>query len=416
MSTHCDMFIQRYPLSSEFRLAVACSWFPENSVVESQSEQIRSLTDEVIDWESLLRLIGRHGIVGQFTLVMDRYGWHGVPEAIREQLKLIRRNQVMRSMGQTAELARLATLFRNSDIPLIPLKGVALSQQLFGNPCVRSSCDLDILVPPGKIEQAEVLLRQCGYQHYLGFESMNPRQRQHVLATLHHHEYVHESSNSHVELHWKGYQWSDEQGVELWNASRELPWLNAGMRQLAHEDEILFLLDHGARHGWACLKWLSDLAMLIHALTDDVWKSLSSRARQLDMMRMLSQTCLLLEWLYGIPMPESISAHVDRITVCTAHHAAAQLLATAEQFEQMNRRFAGLKTIIRVKMLRPDTPLSAVCRSALIAHQDFAELILPDSLFWLYIPLRPVLWFKRHYLARGQAGSAKSVGSTRLKR
>ena len=40
-------------------------------------------------------------------------------------------------------------------------------------------------------------------------------------------------------------------------------------------------------------------------------------------------------------------------------------------------------------------------RGWLIRPQDFGRVNLPDALFWLYVPLRPVLWIMR--LLRGQA-------------
>ncbi len=51
-------------------------------------------------------------------------------------------------------------LFGEAGIPAIPLKGVALSQALYGDTSLRVCGDLDILVPRGLVAQSfQVLLR-----------------------------------------------------------------------------------------------------------------------------------------------------------------------------------------------------------------------------------------------------------------
>jgi hypothetical protein len=36
--------------------------------------------------------------------------------------------------------------------------------------------------------------------------------------------------------------------------------------------------------------------------------------------------------------------------------------------------------------------------SCLLSTDEFKECPLPDRLFWLYFPLRPLLWFYHHYI------------------
>ena len=50
--------------------------------------------------------------------------------------------------------------------------------------------------------------------------------------------------------------------------------------------------------------------------------------------------------------------------------------------------------------LRERLPLSASLSSCLISTDEFKECPLPDGLFWLYFPLRPLLWFYHHYIKK----------------
>jgi hypothetical protein len=388
----------------EFRLVAACSWIPESVHAERQNHFIDTLSNSKLNWDEVISLVLRHGVVGPFCTVMGKRGWGNVPFEIRERLKSCRTQHAVRALGQVAELTRVGRLYADAGVPLIPLKGVALSQELYGDPCVRSSCDLDILVKLEDVEKAELLLIQAGYRNALGFHTMSERQRHHIINTLHHHEYIHDAKGVHIELHWRSYLWSQEQIDTLWNTCRVSIWLDAGLMRLSAEENILFLADHGARHDWSCLKWLSDVAMLVQNMPDDTWLSLYNRAAFFDLQKVVCQTVTLLEWFYGIEPPQAYrdlsvpNAIVQNLSV----HAASHLLASGDEFSSRSNKFLGLRMALLLKQLKPATPLSALLGSVMIIPADFVELPLPDYLFWLYLPLRPYFWFKRHYLKKAK--------------
>ena len=392
----------KFHLSPEFRLVVACSWDPKSCDPEQRRNDIDALAAEVRNWDEVVSLAARHGVVGIFCRVMHKVDWSAVPGTIKDRLQKMRTRATVGSLGQVAELARLGKLFTESGIAVIPLKGVALSQELYGDPCVRNSGDIDILVPPKCTEKAEELLTGAGYSHALGFHAMSEKQKRHIMKTFHHHEYVNDIKGVHVELHWKSYLWSEDQVARLWKSSAAMTWLDAGLSRLGREENILFLADHGARHGWVCLKWLSDLAMLMDNESEGVWLSLYDSAANLDLQRILCQTAVLLEWFYGIAPPEDFRKLIaaDAAVEKLALSGASQLLTSREALALQQKRGAGTRMALRIKRLKPATSPRLLLRSVLVTHSDFVDWQLPDSLFWLYVPLRPLLWFKRHYMKR----------------
>lgn len=387
-------------MTPEFRLVAACSWIPETEHLMRQNLVVDSLLSSELSWNDVVSLVIRHSVAGQFCTVMGKRGWVGVPSESKEQLKRFRSQQAVKALGQVAELARITRIFFENSIPLIPLKGVALSQELYADPCIRSSGDLDILVPSENIELAEELLTKAGYRHALGFNDMTNRQKSHIIRTLHHHEYINDEKAVHVELHWRSYHWTEEQVDALWETSRPFSWHGAGLKLLSGECNILFLADHGARHDWVCLKWLSDLAMLMHGLSEDEWLSVYGRAAFFDLQVVICQTTALLEYFYEIRPPESFKklCPPDLAVRQLSIHAVSQLLASADEMARQKKRFAGPRSAVRLKKLKPKTPISSLIRGVMITHADFIECPLPDWLFWLYLPLRPLFWFKRHYL------------------
>jgi len=390
-----------YP-SHEFRFVAACSWLPNSSNADRQIKTIMSLSRNGLNWDDVTSLIRRHDVVGQFCKVMVKLGWPHVPADAMDRLKHIRTDQAAQALGQVAELARVGACFAKADVPIIPLKGVALSQELYGNPCVRSSCDLDILIKPEDVSRCEALLTSLGYCHGLRFNDMNVWQKRHIIETTYHHEYVHSTSGIHLELHWRSNCWTKEQVAALWDSSSPLSWLDCELKQLSPENTALFLMDHGARHEWTSFKWLSDVAVLLDNLTEDEWHSLFKRAIFFDLQRVVAQTATLLLWFFDIEHPQQIKefAESDVIVRKISVKAASRLLAANIETPIMEKKFPGICSALLIKRLKPATPVMSLFRGVLITYDDFNENPLPDNLFWLYAVMRPYYWFKRRCMKR----------------
>jgi hypothetical protein len=388
--------------SPELRLVAACSWLPNSGSAVSQHSAITFLTQSGLNWDDILSLVQRHDIAGQFCMVMGKLGWPNVPQETSERLKNDRTAQAARTLGQVAELARVGANFTEAGVALIPLKGVTLSQQLYGNPCIRNSCDLDILVKSEDVSRCDKLLTRLGYRHALGIHTMNERQQRHIIETTYHHEYVNDARGICIELHWRSNRWTKEQVTALWTSSEPFPWLNCGLRRLSPEMTLLFLMDHGARHCWTSLKWLSDVAMLVDKLSEEGWNSLLRQALFFDLQRVVAQTATLLQWFYAINVPQRIHEHAkaDAIVRTIAKHAASRLLAAHNSGSFLEKKFPGISLALLVKKLKPATPLPALLGGSLITYDDFKDHPLPENLFWLYAFMRPFFWFNRHFMKR----------------
>jgi hypothetical protein len=74
----------------------------------------------------------------------------------------------------------------------------------------------------------------------------------------------------------------------------------------------------------------------------------------------------------------------------------AMALSEKGQFTHIaNRRNVLYSTRLRKRLL-----LRMSVKSCLISTDEFKDLPLPDRLFWLYFPLRPLLWFYHYYIKR----------------
>ncbi|MCM2357370.1 MAG: nucleotidyltransferase family protein [Geobacteraceae bacterium] len=390
----------RHDLSPEFRLAVACSWIAPAPLERLQGERIASLWSAGTDWDAFLSLVDRHGIPVQALTVLRRHLGNAIPEHLAQELLVRKKRVAIRSLIQRSELVRVNRLLREHGIEMIPLKGVLLSQRQYGDPGIRVAGDLDILVRPGEAMAADRHLAASGYRNVY---TLTERQSAAVMAHYHHFSYCHKESGLLLELHWRSHFWSAEETEELWGSSTIVEvW---GERFACLDDAILFLFlcDHGSKHKWSLLKWLSDIALLIAAGAIRDWDGLIALADRLGLRRMVVQGALLVHWLYGISLPQQLSKLVanEKGACSLAEKAIVALLAGEDEHSSLGRLLGGVKDAVYSKQIKPSLPVSTILKGVLMCHADFMTFPLPDSLFWLYAPLRPFFWFWRRYVRTG---------------
>jgi hypothetical protein len=101
-----------------------------------------------------------------------------------------------------------------------------------------------------------------------------------------------------------------------------------------------------------------------------------------------------------LPLPEPLAGLVanKKLSPSLAARAVdAMLLSEKEQFALPVR----LKSGVFPARIRERLSRRVSLSSCLLSTDEFKECPLPDSLFWLYFPLRPLLWFYHHYIKRG---------------
>jgi hypothetical protein len=382
-------------LSAEFQLLAASSWDAPQPLVEFQAGRIAAAYTQGVNWEQFLRLIVRHRLLVE-PETLDRALGDRLPAGVREELRKQKRHACRESLGQAAELVRINEAFRRRRIDLLPIKGVLLSAQLYGDPGRRVSRDFDLLVRPEHLTMAEQVLQELGYQLTQPDCPLTPRRRRWLVGQMHHFGYT-DSAQHLVELHWRVLLWKPEEMAWLWQESRPARLLGSEFRVLSDVALLLLLCDHGAKHSWSRLKWLNDLMGFVAQRPPVDWPPMVARARQFDLARSVAQAGLLLNWVHGWQLPEPWAdlVRLERTAVPLAQDALeAMYLEEGAQFRLPVR----LQRTVHPLRIRRRLGTVQWAQACLISTDSFRELPLPDWLFWLYFPLRPALWCYHHYV------------------
>ena len=392
----------RFRFTPEFRLLVACSWIAPPHLEPLQAEKISSLCGEMIDWDEFIALVDRHRVPALAYAALSRHAGERLPERAREALKG-RSDQCRRGGLQlAAETVRLTKRFAGEGIDLLPLKGPLLSLQLFGDVGMRQAKDIDVMVRPADLDRADRLLTEEGYIRTFPDFPLTPGQKAFISRYEHHYGYVHGVKGLHLELHWQYEVCSAVMTETMWSHCRTR--YLSGVRIACLDDGflLLYLCTHGAKHKWYRLKWLSDVVTILSQEHSNVTDRLPGLAERYDLRRPVAQAALLVQWLYGIRLVAPLAELVRREkTALPFARSAVEALQRSETYHvARQRRLEGIRGLPYRMRLRSRPDVGAHLKRVMIGTADFKHFPLPDRLFWLYIPLRPLFWIWRHYVSR----------------
>ncbi len=274
--------------TTEFRLLIeCCRW----SFDRGNGGEILELTAKM-DWPRFVQLCRRHRVQGLVQRCLREVDISS-PDALSADAAAIA-EQNLRAARQSALLLEA---FTAAAIPLIFVKGLTLGKLAYGDPFVKMSQDIDILVPGGSIAEAATVLGQLGYQ--LGIP---PRSAQ--LGRWHRQrkESVWRSPDGlMLDLHGR-----------LADSPELIPAIGTGSPQqrvevapgivlptLAADELFAYLCVHGASSAWFRLKWIADLAALLSGFSAHEIERLYDRSQQLGAGRSAAQALLLAAATFG---------------------------------------------------------------------------------------------------------------------
>jgi hypothetical protein len=323
-------------------------------------DRARCLLEHGLQWSGILRRAWEQDVFPLLYRNLRHLGFPAVPPAVQTELEAVYRINAFRNTLLAEELVRVLTLLHGAGILVIPLKGVALAEDLYGDLTLRCCVDIDVLVPRQMVAQSLRLLLASGYRAEFTEQFFADLLLQKDIEYALERE---EWGNSYmVELHW---------GI-LWGA----PFDGVPAYTLSPEWQLLFLSAHVSRHQWRGLKWLVDIHELCSQGGID-WQKLGAKARRLGWEDMLRITLSACRNLFSTPIPEEFS--LPRLPPWVKLFPAAP----APLWQSFLFPLRLLK--------RPSDKLRYLLRALLWPTLAERRLLrLPSSLDFLYYPLRPL--------------------------
>jgi len=380
--------LERLPVELQLLLSIV-----RTDDANEARDHIRRLAERSIDWDRFVYLAKQHRLYPVAASRIGQIGSSVFPEHVITAIRQLFMRNTFRMLQLTAVMENVCSELASGHIPTLVLKGPVIAEALYGDFSLRTSKDIDILVPEHCIEQAEDRLLQLGFQP----DEHTPRILNALKRKKHHLGYTHPGSGIQVELHWRmsSDTFKESAFAELWERRRTTKRTTKPVYYLGQEDLFVYLVSHGARHAWFRLRWLADIERMLRS--DMNWDVAIKRCRQLGKTHVAGQALLLVAELYRMPLNEPCRAIAQRAEGRSLAEEAVPIIAeyidimerlTPAQYVAYFKRYNAMLLSTRQRWKRSVNKLYP-------DDLDAEVLALPRWLHFMYFPLRPFLWYRR---------------------
>ncbi len=194
--------------------------------------------------------------------------------------------------------------FQNRNIPVLLLKGAALSMLYYQDSGARPMADIDILIPEKKAEEGVALLRSMGFrperEDYLEYNLVYGRSMM-----------FHNEEGFELDLHWRPffeYNRSNRPREEIWDSKVVFDFF--GMK--AYTTDSVFHLLHTIVHGvqWnpePPIRWIADAVKILRAGLDDAdWKRFLQLTRACQTTLVVHEALRFLSSNFTVSVPDHV--------------------------------------------------------------------------------------------------------------
>ncbi|MDP3012780.1 MAG: nucleotidyltransferase family protein, partial [Candidatus Subteraquimicrobiales bacterium] len=270
----------------------------ERIILDKDSgEEIISCLDAGINWEHFWLLVLYHRVENLIYLGLKDYFAFLPAEAV---LRL--KGYWLQSQGinqkNLISLKEVLLDFYNLGIKVIPLKGLILSQGLYGDiNCRGIPADFDCLVDASSRFATEDKLRGQGYEVKKDIEPEGLQWQKDAIRI---------KDGVDVDLHWNlSRSWKDQAVLDrMWADARQQNLAGINYLSLSLEDLLIYLSVHLADgDGFVQLIHVCDIARFIHIFQDKIdFSELLDKARRYNLTNSLYYGLLLAKGIISAPV------------------------------------------------------------------------------------------------------------------
>jgi hypothetical protein len=263
-------------------------------------KRLSTVLEGTVDWKYLFNLVEYHrvGPLIAYNLTQNDLS-NQVPALYLKRLSQIYTDNVHRNVLLSNELVKILSIFNQNGIDVITLKGSVLGEQLYVNPGLRTTHDIDILVQPDKVPQAGTLLQEMEYS-----ESTLPDEIEHPFHRVY---YKTVGVPFMVELHWDLNDPKLEivNREELWRRARHYQFQGGTTMVLSPEDMLVYISTRLLTQDGQHFKHLADITELLKKNQDNLdWDYIIDTSHSLGITATTYYTLKWAQELLGAPVPE----------------------------------------------------------------------------------------------------------------
>lgn len=270
-----------------------------------RSAVLNELEDEV-NWPKFLEIVHRHRIAGLVRQALKKLP---APEAELQAILKLSKTNAAANLVAAAASAHISMCLDRAGLKHVFIKGIALSALAYGNPFIKMSADIDLLVGIQDIPAAGRKLVSAGYTlaqpaslsmdrlaewHALHKETLWTRHKDGVL----------------LDLHSRLADSADLLPIEELPPAQLVKILpGIELPTLGNDFLHVYLAVHGASSCWFRLKWIADFAALT---SESDPESLLRTAARFGVPGPMAQALLLDDLIFGPKLSSDLRINLSR--------------------------------------------------------------------------------------------------------
>jgi len=343
-----------------------------------------------INWKVVYQLALHHRVIPLLYSNINRLNLNWIPNDLMDRLHKIYNQNVISMLQLTAEMSSISKQFNRNNLSALFLKGPVLGEFLYGDISLRTSKDIDILISPRDISISKKLLIKMGY---LEKEEPDFILNEHKLRN-HHSVFIHPNSKFSIEIHWRLNDLPDKEPNfdTLWSRRRISRLTNEPINILGDEDLFLYLVAHGARHGWFRLRWLIDIDRLILKGID--WGKLRPIMKEYANEHVVGQSLILTKGLLNTSISKELSFLLTDKAIALSNWAMVYIknIQYDQPFPKDLIPYNRYSWVLQKNFIQKFKYFLILSYPT---YKDYQVFRLPKNLHFLYFPLRPFLYTGR---------------------
>ena len=292
--------------STELRLLLLCL---NDRIYESKSVEIIELCSNDIKWEEFKYLVIRHKCLPLiYKLFKDKYA-DCIPSALIQEMKTAFVTNSARNLYFTAILHKIIEFFNQANIISVPLKGPAISEQLYGDINFRIFSDLDILVPANKAFKAFNILISKGLTPEL---NLNEKQFNAYMQSEDHIILSTNAQKVNIELHWElsaRYLSKPFTFEQIKDQLKIDNFYGKEISTFSKEDHLVYICLHGSKHLWETFELVFQVACLLKSDLD--WERVLLLAQSTHCHKKLLLGLCLCRFFFNCHLPDHIQSQIS---------------------------------------------------------------------------------------------------------
>lgn len=362
-------------------LLAACSVIPP----DEKQARLRALLREPIRWKPVFDLAERHGALPLLHQALSQIEDAVPAEPLRTLRKAFQTN-LHKALFLSRELICILDCLSGASLDVMPYKGLALAEAIYGDIALRQAGDIDLLIHPQDLQRVRDAVRELGYRPNWSLSEVEQRA---YMQSGYECAFDGTAGPNLLEVQWAihpRFYAIDFDMNGLFQRAVTVTVAGRPMRTPSPEDLFLVLSAHAAKHVYGRLVWLCDLAQLMSLAALD-WNWIGSQARDLGMVRILHVTMRAANRLLGAAIPAAARATLSADLESSALVAEIQTHLRSETTYNVES-LAYFRLMVRLRERQTDR-LRFLQRLVLTPGPgEWKSIRLPPPLFPFYHVVR----------------------------